>query len=60
MNIFEFYIGRLLGEYPNTYTITKQIAESVVKTIGNGLPIGVFRPAIGKCNTRCVYEIKKI
>uniref|UniRef100_A0A0C9PMV0 Fatty acyl-CoA reductase n=1 Tax=Fopius arisanus TaxID=64838 RepID=A0A0C9PMV0_9HYME len=36
----------LLGNYPNSYAFTKQIAEQVVKQYGKDLPIGIFRPAI--------------
>lgn len=39
---------RLLGDHPNTYSFTKAIAEETVKKYGKGLPICVFRPAIGK------------
>lgn len=39
---------RLLGDHPNTYAFTKAIAEETVKEYGQGLPICVFRPAIGK------------
>jgi hypothetical protein len=38
----------LLGEWPNTYAFTKAMAEDLVRDKGVGLPIGVFRPAIGK------------
>ncbi|XP_060533921.1 fatty acyl-CoA reductase wat-like [Cylas formicarius] len=37
---------RILGKWPNTYTFTKALAESVVRNVGNGLPIGIFRPGI--------------
>lgn len=33
--------------WPNTYAFTKQIGEDVVRAEGHGLPIGIFRPAIG-------------
>ncbi|KAF7267479.1 hypothetical protein GWI33_019312 [Rhynchophorus ferrugineus] len=42
----ELYTETLLGEWPNTYTFTKALAESMVKNRGNGLPIGIFRPSI--------------
>jgi thioester reductase-like protein len=32
--------------WPNTYTLTKSLAESLVSTHGVGLPIAVVRPAI--------------
>lgn len=37
----------LLDKWPNTYAFTKAIAEDSVRDQGAGLPIGVFRPAIG-------------
>ncbi|KOX80980.1 hypothetical protein WN51_00898 [Melipona quadrifasciata] len=37
---------RLLGAWPNTYTYTKAIAESVVVKQADELPVGIFRPAI--------------
>jgi fatty acyl-CoA reductase len=37
----------LLEEWPNTYAFTKAMAEDLVRDEGVGLPIGVFRPAIG-------------
>ncbi|CAH1279317.1 unnamed protein product [Diabrotica balteata] len=36
----------MLDKYPNTYAYTKQIAEGVVQEVGEGLPLGVVRPAI--------------
>ena len=32
--------------WPNTYTLTKSLAESLIATYGAGLPIAVVRPAI--------------
>ncbi len=32
--------------WPNTYTLTKSLAESLIAKRGNGLPIAVVRPAI--------------
>lgn len=46
--IFSTYRLIGAGAYPNTYTFSKQIAENVVEILGEGLPIGIFRPAIGK------------
>ena len=39
---------RLLKDWPNTYTLTKTIAEDAVREYGKGLPIAVLRPSIGK------------
>ncbi|XP_012270707.1 fatty acyl-CoA reductase wat-like [Orussus abietinus] len=36
----------LLGDFPNTYTFTKVIAEQVVQQYGKELPVGIFRPSI--------------
>src|SRR3979411_2037118 len=32
--------------WPNTYTLTKSLAESLIAKYGRGLPIAVVRPAI--------------
>lgn len=41
------YTAKLLGNWPNTYTFTKALAETQIRCKCNGLPIGIFRPAIG-------------
>lgn len=35
-----------INPWPNTYAFTKQIAEDVIQKEGQGLPLGVYRPAI--------------
>jgi len=44
------YIERItpsvLKEWPNTYAMTKAIAESEILTYGKGLPVGVIRPSM--------------
>lgn len=37
---------QMLGEWPNTYTYTKALAEDLVRTQAKGLPFTIFRPAI--------------
>src|SRR5947208_2980781 len=37
--------------WPNTYTLTKAIAESLLATRGAGLPIAIVRPAIVESST---------
>ncbi|XP_046420210.1 putative fatty acyl-CoA reductase CG5065 [Neodiprion pinetum] len=37
---------RLIGKHPNTYTLTKGLAEQIVSTKGVGLPIAIVRPSI--------------
>jgi len=36
----------LVGEFPNTYTFTKALAEQVVQREASGLPACIFRPGI--------------
>lgn len=36
----------IMDEFPNTYTLTKCLAEDVVRTRCAGMPVAVFRPAI--------------
>ncbi|XP_047097969.1 fatty acyl-CoA reductase 1-like [Schistocerca piceifrons] len=36
----------LLGDWPNTYTFTKAVAEDVVRSGGSGLPVSIIRPSI--------------
>ncbi|XP_072382157.1 fatty acyl-CoA reductase wat-like [Diabrotica undecimpunctata] len=37
---------RIIGEWPNTYTFTKALAENMVKDLGKNLPLAIFRPSI--------------
>ena len=37
---------RLIGHKPNTYTFTKQLAESMLVTEGADLPLAIVRPSI--------------
>lgn len=36
----------MIGDWPNTYTYTKALAEDIVRRNSEGIPVGVFRPAI--------------
>lgn len=38
----------LLGEMPNTYTMSKRCSEGLVNHRAHCLPAGIFRPPIGK------------
>lgn len=40
-------VFRVLGEWPNTYTFTKAIGESIVAEEAKELPFAIFRPSIG-------------
>lgn len=37
---------RLIGKHPNTYTLTKGLAEQLVFYKGSSLPIAIVRPSI--------------
>ena len=37
---------KLMGKHPNTYTLTKGLAENLIMTKGAGLPIAIVRPSI--------------
>lgn len=37
---------RLLGKHPNSYTLTKGLAEQIVLSKGSDLPIAIVRPSI--------------
>ncbi|XP_023708259.1 fatty acyl-CoA reductase wat, partial [Cryptotermes secundus] len=36
----------VLGEWPNTYSFTKALAEDLIRDEARGLPIGILRPSI--------------
>ena len=36
----------LLGDYPNTYTFTKGLAEHIVTTENGDMPVSIVRPSI--------------
>jgi len=42
--------------WPNTYTFTKSLAESLIQRLGGGLPIVVVRPSIVESSTRQPFE----
>lgn len=37
---------RLIGDKPNTYTYTKQLAEHILVNEGKDLPLAIVRPSI--------------
>lgn len=37
---------KLIGKHPNTYTMTKGLAEQVIRTKAVGLPVSIVRPSI--------------
>ncbi|MGH9755704.1 MAG: SDR family oxidoreductase [Blastocatellia bacterium] len=47
--------ARELG-WPNTYTFTKSLAESLIAKFGAGLPIAVVRPSIVETSTHDPFE----
>lgn len=38
----------MIGEHPNTYTFTKQLAENLIQKEMTGMPAGIVRPSVGK------------
>lgn len=42
--------------WPNTYTFTKSLAESIIARRGEGLPIAVVRPSIVETSTHDPFE----
>jgi alcohol-forming fatty acyl-CoA reductase len=42
--------------WPNTYTFTKSLAESLIHRFGQGLPIAIVRPSIVESSTRQPFE----
>lgn len=44
--MIESITPKLLGEKPNTYTYTKQLAESLLIHEGSDLPLAIVRPSI--------------
>ncbi|XP_072757566.1 putative fatty acyl-CoA reductase CG5065 isoform X2 [Anoplolepis gracilipes] len=45
-NVIEEYLDKIASSWPNTYTFTKAIAETLFREESGDLPIGIFRPAI--------------
>lgn len=48
---------RLLGDWPNTYTYSKMLAEALVTKHCVNMPVAIFRPAIGKCAKNYITRI---
>lgn len=44
----EAEINALVGNHPNTYTFTKQLAENLLLKEFAGYPAGIVRPSVGK------------
>ncbi|XP_026322595.1 fatty acyl-CoA reductase wat-like [Hyposmocoma kahamanoa] len=38
--------NKFIGDWPNTYCFTKAVAEEAVRTMSDGLPVCIVRPAI--------------
>ncbi|KAL6437909.1 hypothetical protein ACFW04_004313 [Cataglyphis niger] len=51
-NEIEEKLAKIASFWPNTYTFTKAIAETLLKDEGGDLPIGIFRPAIVTSSAR--------
>ena len=47
--------------HPNTYTITKNMAETIVAQNSNQIPVGILRPSIGKmANRKYIINLLKM
>lgn len=46
--LFELLKAKFMHPWPNTYTYTKALGESIVKSFSNDFPTCVVRPSIGK------------
>lgn len=40
------FTRRVIGDHPNTYTFTKEIAEKIVNSVADVLPVAIVRPSI--------------
>lgn len=38
----------IIGRHPNTYTFTKQLAETLIHNEMKNLPVGIVRPSVGQ------------
>lgn len=38
----------IIGKHPNTYTFTKQLAETLIHNEMKDLPVGIVRPSVGE------------
>ncbi|XP_025835305.1 putative fatty acyl-CoA reductase CG5065 [Agrilus planipennis] len=45
-DLLQYLTPKMLKDWPNTYVFTKSIAEHVVKTESDGLPLCIVRPSI--------------
>lgn len=56
--VVEVLTAKYLGDLPNTYTFTKQLAEHVVNDLcGEKLPVVIFRPSIGTFCAQLYYTL---
>lgn len=44
--LIEALTPAMLGDWPNSYSFTKAVGESVIKMHRGALPVGIFRPSI--------------
>ncbi|VVC42934.1 Male sterility, NAD-binding,NAD(P)-binding domain [Cinara cedri] len=38
---------QIIGKWPNTYTLSKAVAENLIKDYGKNMPISISRPCVG-------------
>lgn len=51
----ESEINALVGDHPNTYTFTKQLAENLLVKEMVGLPTGIVRPSVGELRSMDLF-----
>ena len=47
-DMLDYMTPKLLGQFPNTYTYTKALAEDCIVEHSKDLPVTIIRPGIGK------------
>lgn len=50
------FFFRIIGGFPNTYCFTKALAESMIRDTSDKIPIGVFRPSIGRFTSNLIFS----
>jgi hypothetical protein len=54
------HIYRNIGEWPNTYTFSKALAEDMIQKNKKLLPVAIFRPSMGEAVLCSFPAIKNV
>jgi hypothetical protein len=49
-------IHRTVGEWPNTYTYSKALAEDMIQQKNKLVPVAIFRPSVGKLAGKLINQ----